>query len=312
MNNWPANKSVRLLLLAILFRSSTVLFAGPELPASDGKDYSKEVPLVEKSWCETPKPFEIRIGVPGWLSGVSGDVGVKGVVESVDIPFHELLDHLTHMPISLSADIRYQRWEIFGNGEYIEVGDSVTLPGLLFTNANMHLKVGGLGAFVGYRVINCDNAYLSLFAGMRYTYIEGDLSIFDNGDARLDILRQILGIRKKLDFSNSTGWVDPVIGARGRVRIWKAVSIYAEGDVGGFNANSGSAFEIHREGRTLVRNSVDSSDWSYQVQGGLEIQLTRSIYSQVGWRYLKYDYNQSGFTNNLALNGPFVQGGVNF
>ena len=312
MNNWPANKSVRLLLLAILFRSSTVLFAGPELAASDGKDYSKEVPLVEKSWCETPKPFEIRIGVPGWLSGVSGDVGVKGVVESVDIPFHELLDHLTHMPISLSADIRYQRWEIFGNGEYIEVGDSVTLPGLLFTNANMHLKVGGLGAFVGYRVINCDKAYLSLFAGMRYTYLEGDLSIVDNGDARLVRLRELLGIPKRLDFSNSTGWVDPVIGARGRVRIWKAVSLYAEGDVGGFNANSGSAFEIERKGRTLVRNSIDSSDWSYQVQGGLEIQLTRSIWSQVGWRYLKYDFKQEGFTNTLALNGPLVQMRVNF
>jgi opacity protein-like surface antigen len=147
---------------------------------------------------------------------------------------------------------------------------------------------------------------------MRYTYLEGDLSIFDNGDARLVRLRELLGIRKRLDFSNSTGWVDPVIGARGRVRIWKAVSLYAEGDVGGFNANSGSAFQIERKGRTLVRNSVDSSDWSYQVQGGLEIQLTRSIWSQVGWRYLKYDYNQEGFTNNLALNGPLVQLGVNF
>lgn len=300
------------LLFALALPIAPNLWAGIEPSGADAKDYSKEAPQIEKSWCETPKPFEIRIGVPGWLSGVSGDVGVKGVVGSVDVPFHELLDHLTHVPISLSMDIRYQRWELFGNGEYIEVGDSVSLPGLLFTNANMHLKTGGLGTFIGYRVINCDNAYLSLFAGMRYTYLEGILSIFDNGDARLVRLRELLGIRKKLDFSNSTGWVDPVIGTRGRVRIWKAVSFYAEGDVGGFNANSGSAFEIRRKGRTLVRNSIDSSDWSYQVQGGLEIQVTRSIWSQIGWRYLKYDYNQSGFTNNLALNGPFVQAGMNF
>ena len=54
-----------------------------------------------------------------------------------------------------------------------------------------------------------------------------------------------------MDFSDSTGWVDPVIGARGKVKIWKATSLYAEGDVGGFEANSGSAFEIHREGRTI-------------------------------------------------------------
>src|SRR5215475_6019922 len=288
MNNRARDKTVYIVLLAILFSTSNILFAGSEPLATDDKDYSKEVVPLEKSWCETPKPFEIRIGMPGWLSGVSGDAGVKGVVGSVDVPFHAILDHLTHVPISLSMDIRYQRWEIFGSGEYIEVGDSVTLPGLLFTNANMHLKVGGLGAFVGYRVINCDNAYLSLFAGMRYTYIEGDLSIFDNGDARLVRLRELLGIRRRLDFSDSTGWVDPVIGARGKFKIWKAISLWAEGDVGGFDANSGSAFELQRQGRRIVRESIDSSDWSYQVQGGVEIQLTRSIWSQVGWRYLKY------------------------
>jgi opacity protein-like surface antigen len=95
------------------------------------------------------------------------------------------------------------------------------------------------------------------------------------------------------------------------VKIWKATSLYAEGDVGGFDANSGSAFEIHREGRTINRESVDSSDWSYQVQGGLEFQISRWFWTQLGWRYLKYDYNQGGLTNKTAWNGPFVQGGIN-
>ena len=142
----------------------------------------------------------------------------------------------------------------------------------------------------------------------------GDLSIFDNGDARLVRLRELLGIRKKLDFSDSTGWVDPVLGARGKVKIWRATSLYAEGDVGGFDANSGSAFELHREGRRndCAKTPIDSSDWSYQVQGGLEFQMSRWFWAQVGWRYLKYDYVQGGFTNKTALNGPFVQGGVNF
>jgi hypothetical protein len=94
-----------------------------------------------------------------------------------------------------------------------------------------------------------------------------------DGDARLRILRELLGIRKRLDFSDSIDWVDPVIGIRGRMKIWKATTLYAEGDVGGFDANSGSAFELHREGRTIVRESVDSSDWSYQVQGGLEFSI---------------------------------------
>ena len=243
---------------------------------------------------------------------MSGNSGVKGVVTSPDVSFDQLLTHLTHVPIVLSADIRYKRWEFFGDGQYMEVGTSATLPGLLFTDANIHLKVGLAEGFVGYRVINCDKAALSFFAGARYSYQGGDLSIFNNGDARLVILRRLLGIRNKLAFSDSTDWVDPVIGARGRVKIWKATSLYAEADVGGFDANSGSAFEIHREGRTIAREPVDSSDWSYQVQGGLEFQISRWFWLQAGWRYLKYDYNQGGFTNKTALNGPQVQGGINF
>jgi Outer membrane protein beta-barrel domain len=243
---------------------------------------------------------------------LSGESGVKGVVDSVDVSFDSLLNHLTHFPVALSAEVRYKRWEFYVDGQYIEVGTSATLPGLLFTDANVHIKSAfGEGA-VGYRLINCDKAVLSLFAGARWTYLQGNLSIFDNGDARLRILRELLGIRKRLDFSDSIDWVDPVIGIRGRVKIWKATTLYAEGDVGGFDANSGSAFELHREGRTIVRESVDSSDWSYQVQGGLEFQLTRNLWTQVGWRYLKYDFRKNGFTDKNELNGPFIQTGMNF
>ena len=296
------------LLVATAFFLAPLLLAG-----SESYDVSKETPPPPpQSWCETPPTLEIRIGAPGWLAGVSGNSGIKGVVTSPDVSFDQILTHLTHVPLVLSADIRYKRWEFFGDGQYMEVGASASLPGLLFTNANIHLKVGLAEGFVGYRVINCDKAALSFFAGARYSYQGGDLSIFDNGDARLVRLRQILGIRKKLDFSDSTGWVDPVIGARGRVKIWKATSLYAEADVGGFDANSGSAFEIQREGRTIAREPVDSSDWSYQVQGGLEFQISRWFWTQLGWRYLKYDYNQGGLTNKTAWNGPFVQGGINF
>jgi hypothetical protein len=298
--------------LTVFFATVANLRSGPEPLTDNGeKDHSKEPPPIEKSWCEPP-PLEIRIGLPGWLSGVSGDTGVKGVVTNIDVSFDQLLRHLTHVPIVLSADLRYQRWEFFGDGEYDEVGASVTLPGLLFTTANIHLITAFAEGFVGYRLINCEKAALSLFAGARYTYLDGHLSIFDNGDARLAILRKLLGIPGRLDFSDSIDWVDPAIGSRGKVKIWKATSLYAEGDIGGFDANSGSAFEIHRRGKTIVKTPVDSSDWSYQVQGGLEFQLTRSIWTQVGWRYLKYDYNTAGFTDKTALNGPFIQGGINF
>src|ERR1051325_11407501 len=203
-------------------------------------------------------------------------------------------------------------WEFWVDGQYIEVGTHATLPGLLFTDANVHIKNALTEGFIGYRLVNCDNINLSPLSGARWTYLGADLSIFDNGDARLAILRELLGIRRRLDFSDSIGWVDPVIGMRGRVRIWKATRIFAEGDVGGFNANADNAYQLQREGRTVVRKSIDSTDWSYQLAGGLEFQLTRNVWLQTGWRYMKYDFVKNGFADKNALNGPFLQAGVNF
>ena len=160
MNKSAADKFVLLISLAILFSGSTILFAGTEPLAADGKDYSKEVPLVEKSWCETPPLWEIRIGAPAWLAGISGDSGVKGVEANADVSFDTLLHHLTHFPVALSINARYQRWEFWVDGQYIEVGTSATLPGLLFTNANVHIKNALAEGFIGYRLINCDNAHL--------------------------------------------------------------------------------------------------------------------------------------------------------
>jgi len=40
--------------------------------------------------------------------------------------------------------------------------------------------------------------------------------------------------------------------------------------------------------------------------------LARHFYTQIGWRYLKYDYRMDGFVNKTQLNGPFIEAGVNF
>ena len=149
------------LLVATAFFLAPLLLAG-----SEPYDVSKETPPPPpQPWCETPPTLEIRIGAPGWLAGISGDSGVIGLVDSSDVSFSQLFRHLTHVPIVLSVDLRYQRWELFGDGQYMEVGASASLPGLLFTNANLHLKDGLAEGFLGYRLINCNKAFsLSLRA----------------------------------------------------------------------------------------------------------------------------------------------------
>ncbi|HMG04327.1 MAG TPA: hypothetical protein VK581_02625 [Chthoniobacterales bacterium] len=278
-----------LIVPAILLASAKLQAETSRYDDSKSTASSKEIP-VEKS-CETPKPLEIRIGIPGWTSQLQGDFGVKGVISPLDITFSEILSSLDAFPIALSAELRYNRWEFFADGEYVQLHDSVRLPGLLFTNADIGVKFAFWEGFVGYRVINCEKGSLSLFAGARYNYYSGDLQIFDNGDPRFPILRDLLGIPTNLRVSGSIDWVDPVVGLSGRVKICKPVSFWAKADVGGFGVNSGL---------------------TWQAQGGLEFQVTRWLFSQIGWRYMKYDFTSGGFTNKTDLNGPFFQSGINF
>ena len=63
----------------VCFFGSIFLSASIALAGTESYDYKAEAPPPPQPWCETPPILEIPIGVPGWLAGVSGDSGVKGV-----------------------------------------------------------------------------------------------------------------------------------------------------------------------------------------------------------------------------------------
>jgi opacity protein-like surface antigen len=73
------------------------------------------------------------------------------------------------------------------------------------------------------------------------------------------------------------------------------------------------AFSVKTQSITRgLKTPISSEDWSYQLQGGLEFQVSRWFCAQLGWRWRRTDFVSGGFTNKTDLNGPFVQGGVNF
>lgn len=230
-----------------------------------------------QSGCVTPKDTEFRIGLPSWLTGLSGDFGVRGFVSDQSVDFSKILDHLDMMA-SGSLYARYKRWELSADGLYLKLSDTADLRGILFDGARVSLKQAFAEWFVGYRLINCEDGFLSISAGGRYNYMQGDFRLFG---ARL----------RGRHAEGDIDWLDPVIGTSGRIHLWKPVSFWAKGDIGGFGA---------------------ASDFTWQVQGGLEIQTTRWIYSDIGWRYLKFDYTSGGFTNKTDLNGPFIESGIKF
>src|SRR5580704_14534694 len=95
-------------------------------------------------------------------------------------------------------------------------------------------------------------------------------------------------------FSFYDNWLDPLIGLRGRFNLTKAFYLTAETDVGGFGIGSDIAVEAY---------------------AALGCQLTRNIYSEVGYRYLYDDFRDEGasdFLYQMSLHGAQISVGLNF
>jgi outer membrane autotransporter protein len=92
-------------------------------------------------------------------------------------------------------------------------------------------------------------------------------------------------------FSLYENWFDPFIGLRARYNLTKALYLTGEADIGGFGVGS----EI-----------------TWETYGALGCQITRNIYSEVGYRYLYLDYDTTSFIFQGAFHGAQITVGVNF
>jgi hypothetical protein len=95
-------------------------------------------------------------------------------------------------------------------------------------------------------------------------------------------------------FSFYDSWADPLIGLRGRFNLTKAFYLTAETDVGGFGIGSDVAVDAY---------------------AALGCQITRYIYSEVGYRYYYDDFRDASandFLYLMTLKGAQITVGLTF
>lgn len=86
-------------------------------------------------------------------------------------------------------------------------------------------------------------------------------------------------------------WIDPFVGARAQWNFTEKLFLAARGDVGGF---------------------VVGSDIAYQLQATLGYEFTERMFTEVGYRYLKTEYENGGFLYDVAQAGAFIGFGFRF
>jgi len=341
----PYNRAVKMKLpffALALFAAVSPMRAGPvELESKE----MAPTPTIAES-----EPWHFNLGVPGWLASVSGDIGLRGITSNVDVNFDQILRHID-WAYSVSAEARKGRFGVYADLLYLEASDALYNNGML-SKVNIGLSEYLVDGEAFYRVVEAPRGWIDLRAGARYTDVYSSTKLFGNprlidqaatdlanaiaGDlkgllerllqGRLDgknpplpvpplaahekikLLKLIVAARqdpmtaqqkiaqvlnKELNrsFTLTERWVDPYLGIGGRYDLTKAFYMTGKADVGGFDVGS------------IV---------TVQAYGGLGCQITRRIYSEIGFRYLYDDYDSGGFLYKVSTYGPQITTGITF
>jgi hypothetical protein len=91
--------------------------------------------------------------------------------------------------------------------------------------------------------------------------------------------------------SRQDDWFDPYVGLRGRYNFSKTYYTAVRGEIGGFGVGA---------------------DLMWEVEGVLGINLTRSIFTELGYRALGGNFEENNFKFDVVMHGPQITTGITF
>ena len=115
------------------------------------------------------EPWQFTIAAPGWMAGLDGTIGVRGVNANIDVGFDQILQHLD-MIFAMRAEAQKGPFGIYGELIYIGLSDNAQINGLI---NNIHEQVDEylVDGALSWRLINQPRGSLDLAAGTHYTNI---------------------------------------------------------------------------------------------------------------------------------------------
>jgi hypothetical protein len=115
------------------------------------------------------EPWQFTIAAPGWMAGLNGTIGVRGVNADIDVGFDQILQHLD-MIFAMRAEAQKGPFGIYGELIYIGLSDNAQINGLI---NNIHEQVDEtlVDGALSWRLINQPRGSLDLAAGTHYTNI---------------------------------------------------------------------------------------------------------------------------------------------
>ena len=207
-----------------------------------------------------------------WATGLEGDIAQFGLPEvEVDASFLDILKHFDFGFMGV-GEARYGNLGFMSDLMYIKVSaDNEVNAGPLDAEIELSSEMLTLLGAAEYRLIDGEGGSLDALAGGRLWWVKTELD-FDG--AILDD-----------SGTDSETWVDPIIGLKGRLNFTPDFYFTSWAMIGGFGV---------------------SSDFFWDVMGGLGWNAWDSVSLVAGYRGLGIDYKNDGFVFDVVQHGPIM------
>ncbi len=231
---------------------------------------------AESGWTYEIAPY-------GWFPGIEGDVGLFGAPPvEIDVDFEDLFDAINWSefpPIFMAkGEIRNDRFGLFADVIHLDLEVDASTPGPIFSSATLDQNMTIATALAFYRVAEEGESHFDVLAGARLWSVDADLSLG-------------AGFLAGVSGTDDETWVDPVIGIKGQYGLSDEIFVKGWGMIGGFDA---------------------SSEFMWDVFGGLGYQVRDWFSATAGWRHIGVDYSQGPFLFDIDIDGPIIEGSFKF
>ena len=121
------------------------------------------------------EPWQFTIAAPGWMAGLDGTIGVRGVNANIDIGFDQILQHLD-MIFATRAEARKGPFAIYGEVIYIGLSDGAQINRMI-NNIHEQVDMTLVDGALSWRLVNQPHWSLDLAAGTHYTNVYEQLEL---------------------------------------------------------------------------------------------------------------------------------------
>jgi hypothetical protein len=202
-----------------------------------GHVFAGELISSKKIVVPEEEPWRFSLAVPGWMPGITGDVGIDGVISDIDVGFKDLINKID-MVTALRGEVSKGRFGAQGELIYMSLSDSLGVGGPV-RKVDVRVDQYLADFALRWRLLEGDRGFIDVVAGLRYTNLyqhvhlqSDDVGIGEASEGFVDTISD--AIRDRLnevltngEFRNAltasvgeavTGRVDGAVGADPRRR----------------------------------------------------------------------------------------------